>query len=653
LDFPTPGSSAGCMADLTIKGRHLRQRPRLPVALLLKWMLGTADRRTFGKGERLAATAGVVFALAVLAACDTEPPDPASVKWDRFAAKVRVGCLDTRGPERGGYDARWRVAYRKVGVAGWTQGPPHTYHCPDETEPHSLDGSPFTEPLTGMDDATAYEYRLEIETASGQLFRWYDADGTEGGINYERVTTAAHPSINAAPGKSLRDIIGINTRTLFTDTNYDCWGGDPNECNTVKEKLLYLGVRRIRDGINGNHPPQNAFLDDLSATTDIKLTFAISNLRKGLPYIDQQLALLDGADQHETRLRDLVTAIESVNEPDYYAWGALCNDGEDNDNWDNIGSPDGLSDYRNGQGDPQCDSNEDESERIDGVQTSPNWQARTRTYQQHLFDGVNANPLLADKPVIGVSFALNAEAEVGDLGSWVDVGNVHPYPGDTFPGDGASVFDQVLDRCRQYAGGKPCAGTEQGYHTAINQSPNGGVNQHVQAIYSLRFLLEAYIRGIPEFDFYNLVEQHPDSGQCVADTDGGLNTADWGWYDCQWNPNQVATAMHNFTQTIGDGGTGGTVKAHVEEAPADAEVRYFRAADGDLRIVVWRRVSSWDRASQTETTPAAQDVRISLPDAATVTKYVPTQGPNGISVPLDDRRVTVPVDDELVVLRVD
>jgi hypothetical protein len=618
--------------------------------------------------RRLAPFALLVVLL--LAACDTEPAT--DVTYSAATLNARVGCQDTTGGSA--YDAQWRFAYRRVGDSGWTTRPWHSYNCPANQGPHYLPGSPFSERVDSLESSRDYEYRLEIGSG-GTYVQHHDADGTKNGTNYNSFTTLAHPTVNVTVASTIRDMFGLNTRTGFGGTNFDCWGGADNDCDVVKFTTVFLGARRLRDGI---HPPwhtwQHDFLDDLSATTDVKLRMGISSLPHGYPFINEELALIDGADQHETRLRNLVESFESVNEPDHDGAKPLCDDGVDNDAWDQEtyaindqlidrngfdSDKDGVVEPNEPQPDPGCASTTDENEAVLGQQDTPKWPQRMRLYQQRLFERVNANPLFASKPVLGPNFAHGAEAQVGDLGQWVDYGTFHPYPGNSMPGDTqiSPNLSSLRDICMQYVGGKPCYATETGYHTQIDGGGGGnkGVNAHVQAIYTPRLLMESWIRGIKGIDFFVLVEQSPDSGTCTGDSDGVLDEKDWGWYDCNWNANPVVDTMHNLTQAVGDGGCycPSTYKAAVEQQPSDLHVVYARRDDGDLSIVLWRRVPNWSTSpTPHEVTVAPQDVRISLPDATTVTKYVPSSGSSGTSVPIQSGRVTVPLTGELVVLRV-
>jgi hypothetical protein len=610
-----------------------------------------------------------LFAVLVLAACDTEPAT--DVTYSAATLNARVGCQDTTGS--GGYSAQWRFNYRRVGDSGWTNRPWHPYSCPGGQGPHYLPGSPFSERVEELQSSQEYEYRVEFNAGSYTEYR--DAGGIQNGTDYDRFTTGAHPTVPVTVASTIRDMFGINTRTGFDQTNYDCFINVDDDCATVKFMLVYLNARRIRDGIWPTwNVPQHDFLDDLSATTSVKMRMGVSSLAEGYPFINQKLALIDGADQHETRLRNLVDSIESVNEPDIYANRPICDDNVNNDNWDlhvlpinddNTADWNGVDANNDGvlelQPDPQCASATDENERLSGQQSSPHWPERMRLYQQRLFERVNANPLLADKPVLGPSISdLNYLDDVGDLGAWADAGSFHPYPGNSMPGDtsGTINLSSLRDACMDWVGDKPCYATEVGYHTKITGDANGfnkGVNEHVQAIYTPRLLMEAWIRGIKGIDFYNLVEQDPDSGvNCNADTDGVLNTKDWGWHDCAWNPNQVATTMHNFTEAVGDGGCycPSTFKAVVEQQPSNLNAVYARRADGDVSIVLWRRVPNWDTTQLVEQTPAAQTIKLSLPDATSVTKYVPTSGSSGTSLPITNGRVTFELGGELTILRV-
>jgi hypothetical protein len=82
-------------------------------------------------------------------------------------------------------------------------------------------------------------------------------------------------------------------------------------------------------------------------------------------------------------------------------------------------------------------------------------------------------------------------------------------------------------------------------------------------------------------------------------------------------------------------------------------VVYARRGDGDVSIVLWRRIPNWDTVNLVELTPAAQTVKLSLPDATSVTKYVPSSGSSGTSLPIQNGRVSFSLAGELTILRVD
>jgi len=566
-----------------------------------------------------------------LAACQTEPAT--DVTYD-------AATLHAKGKCEGSYTINWWLEYRKVGASSWQQGPVRTHTC---TGQQSGAEYPIADDrITGLADGQ-HEFRLAYWQQGGSP-EWVDSTGTTGGTNYDTFATTAVPSMQAEWSRTFVDSIGINVRTAYAGTNYD-------DYTQVKSALAYLGIRRIRDGIWPTwETAQHNFLDDLSATTDVKLRMGISELALGTVHIDEKLALIDGSSQHETRLRNLVTSFESVNEPDIYGDEPLCNDNQDNDG-------DGKTDV-NGPGtvDPECASTTDESESQAGQQDTPKWPARMRAYQEHLYDEVKANSLFNGKPVSGPSFATGAEDLVGDLGEWADFGAFHPYPGNSRPGQSVAT---TRDRCKQYVGNKVCHATEVGYHTEINGggTGNNGVNEHVQALYTLRMALEHFRQGIPTTDFYNLVEQDPDSGgTCLAGGDNQLNTWDWGWHDCNWNRKEVADAMHNFT-TILDStpvfASPGNFPVTVTGGPADLRTMLLKRADGAFNLVLWRDVSNWHQTNKVEQYPAAASMDVVTgPTVSQVQRFVPNTSASAQQTWTTVRRVPVSVAGAATVLRI-
>jgi hypothetical protein len=561
-----------------------------------------------------ALTAGLAL---LLVACDTEPP--ANVGYFDATVRAKVGCVDTRG-DFPGYDAEWRIAYRQPSASSWTGDSWHAYSCPDEQVPQYLPGSPFSEQLTGLEENSQYQYRLEIRL-QGQsgIHSWYDSQGTENGTSYDSFTTLTFPTVAPRAAKALRDNIGINTRMAYQGTPYA-------NCGENIEAMQYMGIRFLRDGF---HPSWdlswNCWRFIVLGGVNIKGTFGISDLKFAgrLTHCDppdpagprpataqeiQQDTCPDWDttdDKHDGGLWAIRVFDPNKGQPDN-CLNCVVEDLKANDlgpiidQWGSINEPDLYTPFRN-------------------------WPQVMRDYQQWLY-GLKSDPELGGRPVLGPSFvSAQAPQQVGNISHLLDMGDMHPYPAGVHPGEN---FDLNLPKCAQTAGTKPCRTTEVGYHTDLAVTGgHKGVSHAVNANYSLRLVLEAFRRGLPRIDFFAIVDQWCNSRSPNQTEDKAEPTAgDWGFYDCNWNPYPVAHAMHYFTQTVGDGTPALTaLRYRRTQTPGNFQQVLTRRADGAYVLAVWRNVSIWNRDTSQPVSVAAETFAAQLPDAQSVHLVRPLQ----------------------------
>lgn len=544
---------------------------------------------------RKALSAAAAALLLAFAACGTEPAT--DVDYDSAALHAKVGCTDTVGAPTG-YDAQWRFAYRKVGAGTWSTAPWHSYSCPDETAAHYLTGSPFAETVSDLDHDSEYEYRVEFQHVSGAAFEWRDKDDVQNGTSYDTFETDTFPTVTAKTSQSLLDSIGINTRTAYSDAH-----GNLTE---VHDALDYMGIRHIRDSLwPAAFTAQRDFLvelaeDGITATLSPHYfgTYTINPC--AYPNIAEFVSRLE----NDADLRAVVERIDSTNEP----------------------------------------SNDTA------------WQTCQRTYQEALWDAVKGSTELADREVLAPSAFANSTT-LGDIDEWVDFGNFHPYPS-AFPPEsesGAAAVQWNIDNVCKTHTDDPCQATEWGYHTDLSQtgscvSPtwqncHKGVNESTRATYTLRGILDFYRRGIVRTDLYTIV-----SGTCNSRSSGTADSSDFGFYDCNWNPFQVADAVHNFTTVIDEGGTQGPLAYRLDSGPADLRAQYFRRADGKYIIALWRTASVWNRDTKAAITVSPASVSVTLPDAEAVAELKPVTGGLAGLTPTGDQFTTSVAGDPVLLL---
>lgn len=301
--------------------------------------------------------------------------------------------------------------------------------------------------------------------------------------------------------------IGVCTHVDYLDTPY-------GEFSTVlKPQLQELGVRNIRTGLGtmsdkawagtSSRPSVRDRILNLRQTLGIRVmgTAARSKSTLDAAHVDNVLRRA-----RELVAHDALLALEGVNEPN------------------NGGTP---------------------------PNTTPE---ATRRFTQDLFVAWNADPVLANLPVVGPSLnilgAQNRKDYVpalGDLSSHVDVGNTHPYP---YRGKAPYRADRDYNfhekwTDRVYPTG-PMWVSEIGYKTRPGAGPYEAsiLDEEVQAKYILRIYLE-YLQDprIERVFLYQLLDQN------TTGTDEG-----WGLVraDALRTPRPAFHALRDFIALLDD-----------------------------------------------------------------------------------------------------
>jgi hypothetical protein len=130
-------------------------------------------------------------------------------------------------------------------------------------------------------------------------------------------------------------------------------------------------------------------------------------------------------------------------------------------------------------------------------------------FTRDVYHAVKSDPATASVPVLPASMLSNG-AQIGDLSTHLDFGNLHTYPTGEPPV--GLFFGDNLNNARQISGSKPMVCTETGYTTA--QNPNGtgfkGVPDDVQAKYLARVYFGFWNRGLTRTFVYQLL--NPTTG---------------------------------------------------------------------------------------------------------------------------------------------
>jgi len=396
------------------------------------------------------------------------------------------------------------------------------------------------------------------------------------------VLPAAAHAAPASDARGFVDTIGVNTHLFYTDTVY-------NDYALVKDRLRWLGVRHIRDGMD---PDRRQFffdrVNDLNAV-GIKSTMIACDFPDKYTW----RILIEDV---KTKVRSSVEAVEGVNEPDLQQ-GGLHDDGS----WWNDARGCGY------------------------------WSNQQLASQEF------GPPL--DIPVYAPSATGTQFPKLGDLfGIGVDGGNMHPYPGSQKPsGPDYYPFSRAMfETRRDNFGGRnvPVVATETGYHTAVNHT--GGhkpVSERAAGIYMPRLFLEYAKGGVQRTFAYELLDVKPDSTNLTNEQRA------FGLFRNDGAAKPSATALKN---TIGflDSPSKGPQTAldytlsstEDEDGSGNAgavEDYLVQKADGSWWLALWQDSRVYGDSEKDISNPSNL-VDITLPRAMNVVGYRPTQGTGSI-----------------------
>ena len=251
-----------------------------------------------------------------------------------------------------------------------------------------------------------------------------------------------------APADHFVDAIGINIHLHYDNTLYR------DRFDLVKSRLLELGVRHVRDGLEDTAWHEYYDRHNELGDAGIRGTFITS--------FDQSLELLAA---YPSRVVRSFEAYEAPNEAD--------------------------------------------------MSHDPQWVTKVRRSMMRLA-GLRDIASVSHYPIIGPSLTREVSySQVGDLSAFFDQANLHNYlagrhPGTTGWGDnGYGSIDWNLRLIRRFSGGKPIVTTEIGYQDGPGIQDS--VPQDVVARYVPRLLIEQYRLGIVRTFLYELAD-FPNSG---------------------------------------------------------------------------------------------------------------------------------------------
>ncbi|HEV7615862.1 MAG TPA: hypothetical protein VGO36_06500 [Solirubrobacterales bacterium] len=362
------------------------------------------------------------------------------------------------------------------------------------------------------------------------------------------IVPSAQAAVQAREADSVVESIGVNTHLGYTDTPY-------NDFSRVRQSLQELGIRYIRDGVSQGRPDVYSRLRTLAGDGVHLDVIAGDPLQRwNIGTIDQQLDLI------QKELGSSVVSIEGPNEYD--------------------------------------------------LQGDRNWAPNLRTYTRQLWEGVHARPKLAGLPVVCPSIVTREDmAAAGDLSSWCDYGNTHTYLSGAMP-ETSSIWSGELGAAAKNSGSKPVQVTETGYHNGVNGNVgHQPCSEKAAGVYMPRLFLENFNRGSTSRSFsYELLDQRNDPSKTDIEANFGLLRNDF-------SKKPAALAIERLTGLLSDKGAQfapGSLSYSLEGAPSTAQQLLLQKRDGSFYLVLWNRVSVWNRDSRSDVDPADAAVTLKL-----------------------------------------
>jgi hypothetical protein len=394
----------------------------------------------------------------------------------------------------------------------------------------------------------------------------------------------------ARPSDAFVESVGVNVHLGYTDTPY-------REEAAVRDRLLELGVRYVRDGIAQKRPDVYRRMREL-ARHGVRTNLIVGDplQRWDIGPLDAQLDLIAG----ELAPAGVVASLEGPNEYDLA--------GQDN------------------------------------------WAAPLRDYQRRFFEGVRARPALAGIPVLGPSLVKReSRDQLGDVSAWLDYGNMHPYPGGREPDLDAQMDDELRLASRNSAS-KPVQATETGYHNGLrDQTGHLPASEQAVAVYLPRLYLDYFRRGVARTFAYELVDEWPDPSGTDREAAFGLLRHDF-------SEKPAYTALKRLLSLLSDRGPSfeaGGLDITIEGATSRLRHLLLQKRDGSHYLVLWRTTPVWDPVGRHAVDPFRASVRVSLNGAeAPMAVYRPNESGAPVERHADGSALDVVVGPEVAVVEI-
>ena len=414
---------------------------------------------------------------------------------------------------------------------------------------------------------------------------------------------ASTAPVTARPADALVDSVGVNTHFGYTDKPY------VTAFPRVKEKLARLGVRHIRDGLDG----RREVADRINA---LHRDHGIRVLQIVGPRVDSPTPWQGklAPEKIQAALSLIKTLYPRSNE-----------------------AIEGPNEYDITHSNPVASASD------------PDWPATLRAYTEALWKAVQADPLLKVRPVLAPSMAHAAIApKGGDLSACITHGNMHPYPGGWNPSRSLEGYN--LGNTVKVSGGKTVWATETGWHNAMEQAPGGhyAAPESVTAKYGPRLAAEYFRLGIGRAYFYEFLDE-------------GTNPAEqehnFGLVRNDLSEKPIYAALKSTLDLLKDPGPlfkPDSLDYRLEGDLKDVRQLLLQKRDGRFYLLLWQEVPGWDVPTRKLLSPPPRPVRLQLSTPVRrIRAYQPTtHGTRAVSTYTRPDSVRLLVPDHLLILEI-
>jgi len=408
----------------------------------------------------------------------------------------------------------------------------------------------------------------------------------ESAIDAAPPAKAPKPATTAKQAKSADAFVNtvcVNTHWRYPDTPYG------SNFNGVKQKLLELGIRHIRDGGSSDD-----FINKSKqlARLGIKTTLGVDpkiGIAPNSSYWAQSPAYNIHDFVKNKMGTNVVDAVEVLNEIDLFH------------------NQHGGYYWKRGN-----------LQKVNDDPKSPSsWVAYARSVTKDTWNALKRDPATAGVKVIGPSlgrhYDYDNKSPLGNLSAYVDWGNFHPYPHGGNPFNEPFSYNTIakyywqgnfpsvnidrnpiaFDVFKPPFGSKPMAATETGYFTGTEN--NRAITERVHGKYIPRLFLEYFRKGIVRTCLYEFVDEWNNPG---------WSEANYGLLRNNLSPKPGYTALKNLIGLLKDPGKSFTPSGLDYKLTFNPPRGYERTEyvhdlllqkrNGDFYLVLWHEISNGD-----------------------------------------------------------